>query len=123
MDDDGRLVVHGRVGNGFVSGGENIQPEAIEAALVALPDVVNAVVVPVSHAEFGARPVAFVQLSEGRDLDAHALATALRSTLPGFMVPDAFLDWSGPVGLKPDRTALTRLASSRRQDTKKGHAG
>ncbi|GAB5536590.1 MAG: o-succinylbenzoate--CoA ligase [Rubricoccaceae bacterium] len=111
IDADGRLIVHGRVGNGFVSGGENIQPEAIEAALAALRGVARAVVVPVPDAEFGARPVAFVQ-STGTAIQANELANALRATLPGFMVPVAFLQWDGPSGLKPDRTALAEVASS-----------
>ncbi|MEO0556940.1 MAG: AMP-binding protein [Bacteroidota bacterium] len=112
MDEAGRLIVHGRIGNGFVSGGENIQPEAIEAVLTALPEVASAVVVPVNDAEFGARPVAFVQ-SAGPLLQPDALATALRVRLPGFMIPVAFLPWEGPTGLKPDRRALARDASSR----------
>jgi len=112
MDAAGRLRVHGRIGNGFVSGGENIQPETIEAALAALPEVADAVVVSVSDAEFGARPVAFVRAVEDRQPDADELATALRATLPGFMVPIAFLPWTGPLGLKPDRQALARDASS-----------
>lgn len=112
-DDLGRLVVHGRIGNGFVSGGENIQPEAIEAALGDLAEVVEAVVVPVPNAEFGARPVAFVRTTG--PLDASALAKALRATLPGFMIPDTFLPWDGPNGLKPDRRALAKIASSHRR--------
>ena len=111
IDAKGRLVVRGRVGNGFVSGGENIQPEAIEAALTALPEVLGAVVVPVPDAEFGARPVAFVHTTSS--LDADGLATALRTTLPGFMVPVAFFAWDGPKGLKPDRQALGADARSR----------
>ena len=112
VDARGRLVVHGRIGNGFVSGGENVQPEAIEAALAALPSVADAVVVPVASAEYGARPVAFVR-QLGDALAPEALATALRATLPGFMVPDAFHAWDGPTGLKPDRVALAAEAERR----------
>ena len=112
VDARGRLVVHGRIGNGFVSGGENVQPEAIEAALVALPSVADAVVVPVPSPEYGARPVAFVRPAEGA-LDPGALARAVRAALPGFMVPDAFYAWDGPAGLKPDRVGLAREAARR----------
>ena len=112
LDASGRLVVEGRIGNGFVSGGENVQPEAIEAALLALPEVDAAVVVAVPDAEFGARPVAFVR-THGVPLDAPVLEGALRRVLPGLMVPDAFYAWEGPVGLKPDRTALAGEARRR----------
>ena len=113
LDADGRLVVTGRRDLQFVSGGENVRPEAIEAALVALDGVAEAVVVPVADAEFGARPVAWVRSAAGTPLDAAGLADALRQSLPGFMVPAAFYEWAGAAGLKPDRLALTRTAQER----------
>ena len=115
IDARGRVVVWGRIGNGFVSGGENVQPEAIEAALAALPSVAEAVVVPVASPEYGARPVAFVRQPDGA-LTPDELATALRGTLPGFMVPDAFYAWDGPAGLKPDRAELAKTAERRQRD-------
>lgn len=111
LDADGRLVVTGRADLQFVSGGENVRPETIEAALLALEAVVEAVVVPVPDAEFGARPVAFVRTAGG--LDGPALEAALRRTVPGFMVPVAFHPWAGAAGLKPDRPALARVAERR----------
>ena len=115
FDEEGRLVVTGRRDLQFVSGGENVRPEAIEAALVATGGVAEAVVVPVSDAEFGARPVAFVRPTEGAAVDGAALADALRRSLPGFMVPVAFFDWGGAEGMKPDRPALARRAEALRQ--------
>ena len=113
LDAQGRLVVTGRADLQFVSGGENVRPEPIEAALLALDGVAEAVVVPVSDAEWGARPVAWVRLVDGARLDPAALADALRQSLPGFMVPAAFHEWAGAGGLKPDRPALTREAERR----------
>ena len=113
LDAQGRLVVMGRADLQFVSGGENVRPEPIEAALLALDGVAETVVVPVSDAEWGARPVAWVRLVDGARLDPAALADALRQSLPGFMVPAAFHEWAGAGGLKPDRPALTREAERR----------
>ena len=110
LDKDGRLVVSGRRGLMFVSGGENVQPEAIEAALLALDAVAEAVVVPVPDAEFGARPAAFVRTHGAAPPDAGGIKAALRRTLPGFMVPTAIYAWGGAGGLKPDRPALARAA-------------
>ena len=59
------------------------------------------------------RPVAFVRLDGGVEVDGDALADALRESLPGFMVPVAFHTWAGAEGLKPDRPALTREAERR----------
>ena len=113
IDDQGRLVVTGRADLQFVSGGENVRPEAIEAALPALDEVAEAVVVPVLDAEWGARPVALVRPTASGPLDPAALAGALRQSLPGFMVPVAFHAWAGAEGMKPDRPALTHEAERR----------
>ena len=112
LDERGRLVVSGRRGLMFVSGGENVQPEAIEAALLALDGVAEAVVVPVSDAEFGHRPAAFIRTHASAPPDADAIRAALRRTLPGFMVPRAIYAWGGAGGMKPDRPALARAAES-----------
>lgn len=113
LDGYGHLVVTGRKDLQFVSGGENVQPETIEAALLRLPAVAEAVVVPVPDREFGARPVAFVRPSADHTLDADALAAALRQHVAGFMVPAAFHAWDGAGGLKPDRPALQAEAERR----------
>ncbi|HEX8298227.1 MAG TPA: AMP-binding protein, partial [Rubricoccaceae bacterium] len=111
VDASGRLVVTGRLGTRFVSGGENVQPEAIEATLAAVPGIAEAVVVPVADPEWGARPVAFVRPSGAVLPDAVLLRAALRETLPGYAVPVAFHAWAGAAGLKPDRRALAAEAA------------
>ena len=118
FDHAGRLVVTGRRDLQFVSGGENVHPEPIEAALLALEGVLEAAVVPVPDPEFGHRPAAFVRL-EGADPARVPPATlrtcleAVRGSLPGFMVPVVAYPWGGADGLKPDRPALTREAERR----------
>lgn len=106
----GVLRVHGRADRVFISGGENIQPEEIEEALLALPGVTDAVVVPVPSDEFGTRPVAFVA---GDDLTATALDAGVRAVLPGFKAPDAFFRLPPrPEGsLKPDLPTLAALVT------------
>ena len=106
---EGALVVEGRLDNGFISGGENIQPEAIEQRLVDHPGVAQALVVPVPHPEWGERPVAFIDW-HGEAVSEQALSTWVREALPGFMVPDAWLAWPPGVGFKPSRKQFTELA-------------
>lgn len=105
LDDAGHVIVSGRVGNRIVSGGEKIEPEAIEAALLGHRDVVDAVVVAVAHPRWGQRPVAFVRTRAA--VAPAALAALVHAQLPAVHVPDAFLPWPSelPEG-KPDRTAL-----------------
>lgn len=112
LDEKGRLVVLGRLDNLFISGGENILPEDIEAALEAVDAVRRAVVVPVADEEFGQRPVAFVE-SDG-EIDEPTLRAAVEAVLPRFMVPDAFHPWPEQAEgelLKVDRPGLRRRAA------------
>jgi O-succinylbenzoic acid--CoA ligase len=116
LDAQGHLHVLGRIDRMFVSGGENIQPEEIETALERLPGVERAAVVPVSSAEYGRRPVAFVRTA-GR-LDASRLQDRLRDRLPRFKVPDAiypFPDAALDGGLKVDRDGLQQWAMRHRE--------
>lgn len=118
LDGAGRLVVTGRRDLQFVSGGENVQPEAVEAALLRLDAVAEAVVVPVADREFGARPVAFVRPASGHRFEGNALRERLRETLPGFLVPAAVYAWAGAGGMKPDRPALAAEAERRAVETR-----
>lgn len=114
VDADGALRVTGRRDNLFISGGENIQPEAIEAALSKLPDIAAVVVVPVSDSEFGHRPVAFLRC-RGSWPDESALRAAVEAELPRYMVPVAFHRWpddEAPGRMKIDRQSLRRRAEA-----------
>lgn len=116
MDANGFLRVTGRRDNMFVSGGENVQPEEIEAALRALGGVEDAVAVPVPDDEFGGRPAAFVRTTADAPTD---LAGALEPVLPRFKIPVAFYQWPGQheEGMKPDRYALAERARRLRRVT------
>jgi acyl-CoA synthetase (AMP-forming)/AMP-acid ligase II len=104
LDEQGRVVVTGRVGLRIVSGGEKLEPEAIEAVLFSCVDVDDAVVVPVEHARWGQRPLAFVR---ARRWVPDAWADAVRAALPRTWVPDAFLPW--PDDVEPGKGARVLL--------------
>lgn len=114
-DAAGNLVITGRRDNQFQCGGENIQPEEIEHALRQLPHVLEAVVAPLADAEYGAVPVAYIRMEGAENLDAGALADALRERLPRHAIPRQFHAWppegnTGP-SEKINRQALIRLAN------------
>ena len=104
FDEHGRLHVSGRLDAMFISGGRNIQPEIIERALAELPSVRSCCVVGISHAKWGMRPVAFVQLVQApngnspysnrptRNTPRMSLTEQLRQTLEPFLIPDMFLE-------------------------------
>ena len=60
LDAQGRLIVHARRGDLIVSGGENVYPAEVEAALLAHPSVREAVVLPASDERWGQIGVAYV---------------------------------------------------------------
>jgi O-succinylbenzoic acid--CoA ligase len=94
---DGRLFVQGRAGRAFKSGGEFIHPETIEAVLLNQPGVLQARVEAKPDAEYGHRPVAFVN-GDGA-LDTGSLLASVRDRLSGLHVPTRILPWPGE-GLK-----------------------
>jgi len=65
---DGRLTILGRMDNLFFSGGEGIQPEALERVIVSHPQVSQVFIVPLDDAEYGQRPVAVVECEPGTDI-------------------------------------------------------
>jgi O-succinylbenzoic acid--CoA ligase len=67
LDSDGRLTVHGRFDDVVISGGVNIAPHAVEAALRQHPDVADAVVFGRPDDEWGQRVVAAVVPTPGAE--------------------------------------------------------
>ena len=83
---DGRLSVHGRRGDLIVTGGENVWPQVVEAALAADPSVADVCVAGVDDPEWGQRVVAWV-VPAAAEPQLDALRSLVRETLPAFMAP------------------------------------
>ncbi len=98
----GQLELIGRKDRQFISGGENIQPEEIERALCSLPGIRQATVLPIQDAEFGQRPVAFID----GEWTVETLREALTSRLPRFMHPVHVFPYPQEAGMKPSLAAL-----------------
>ena len=117
VDDEGHLVIAGRLDRVIISGGENIDLGVVEAALMSLPGMLSVRVVGTPSATYGVRPVAFVRATNtvwDRVDPAEALREALRMHIPGFMVPDRILPLPDlPEGeLKWTDAALVAIASA-----------
>lgn len=91
LDAAGRLRVLDRRSDLILSGGENVYPAEIESLLVEHPDVVEAGVVGVPDARFGARPLAFIVWRPGAARDAAGLAAWCRARLAGYKLPVDFI--------------------------------
>ncbi len=73
FDTDGFLTIVGRKKDVIISGGFNIYPVDLEAALGAHPAVAEAAVVGVPSVRWGETPVAFVVLAPGHGADGETL--------------------------------------------------
>jgi long-chain acyl-CoA synthetase len=73
FDADGFLTIVGRQKDVIISGGFNIYPVDLEAALAAHAAVAEAAVVGVPSARWGETPVAFVVVAPGHAVEAEAL--------------------------------------------------
>ncbi len=93
-DRDGNYFIEGRKRDMVISGGVNVYPAEVEAALETHPEVAEVAVVGVPDREWGERVRAFVVRRAGSSLDEGALKTFARERLAGPKVPRdvVFLD-------------------------------
>ncbi|WP_448434896.1 AMP-binding protein [Mycolicibacterium setense] len=68
LDDDGYLTITDRKSDVIIRGGENISAIEVEEALMALPEVAEAVVVAAPDARFGERVVGVLRIRDGHHL-------------------------------------------------------
>ena len=83
---DGRVTVHGRVGDVIVTGGEKVWPDPVEAVLRRVPGVAEVAVAGAPDEEWGQRVVAFIEV----DADPPSLAElrdAVKAELPAYAAP------------------------------------
>jgi fatty-acyl-CoA synthase len=89
-DDEGFFYVAGREKDRIISGGVNIYPAEIEAALLLHPEVADAAVVAVPDEQWGEMGVAFIVPLAGREVGADSLAAHLAERLAKFKIPKRF---------------------------------
>jgi O-succinylbenzoic acid--CoA ligase len=87
LDATGRLRIIGRRSDTIVSGGENVAPAEIEAALLEHPAVADAGVFARADPEWGERVVAMVVLREGHAASSGELQEFVGLRLARFKVP------------------------------------
>jgi long-chain acyl-CoA synthetase len=87
LDEDGFLFIVDRSADMVISGGVNIYPAEIEAALQMMPGVADCAVFGVPDEEFGEALACAVQAAPGATLDAGAVCNFLAPRLAGYKVP------------------------------------
>ena len=84
---DGFVTIVDRIKELIITGGFNVAPSEVEAALLAHPDVIDAAVVGVPSSGGGEDVVAAVVLAPGAALDVDALRQHCRTRLSGYKIP------------------------------------
>jgi fatty-acyl-CoA synthase len=114
-DAGGAYSICGRRKEMYISGGENVFPAEVEAALADLAGVADAVVVGVPDARWGEVGRAFVVARAGTELSPDAVIAHARTRLAGYKVPRSvvLLPEIPRLGSgKPDRRALALVEAS-----------
>jgi long-chain acyl-CoA synthetase len=87
LDEDGYLFLNDRSRDMIISGGVNIYPAEIEAALHALPGVHDCAVFGIPDAEFGERIAAVIEPRPDARLTADLVVAHLRPRLANYKLP------------------------------------
>jgi malonyl-CoA/methylmalonyl-CoA synthetase len=87
FDADGYLSILGRAKDLVISGGLNIYPAEVEAALDRQPGVAASAVIGVPHPDFGEAVVACIVPAPGTSASEADLRLALRAELAAFKIP------------------------------------
>jgi O-succinylbenzoic acid--CoA ligase len=114
LDAEGYLYVLDRRDDLIVTGGENVYPAEVEAALLACPGVTEAGVIGVADASWGQRVVAIVRLATSAGSGtAEALRAHCRGRLAGYKVPSEIRVVDEPLPRTASGKLQRRLLSAR----------
>lgn len=81
MDETGLITLAGRSKEMLISGGHNIYPQEVEAALTSCPGVLEAAVLGVPDPDWGEIAIAFVSLAEASSLGPADIVAAVKPRL------------------------------------------
>lgn len=121
LNEDGMLKLLGRADNMFICGGENVQPEEIEAVLLSHEHVEKAIVFGIEDAKFGNLPAAIIELNSTLNDEEYIrltdeLANRVSLALAPFKRPRRFFHWpseANNVGLKVNRKQVVESVKQR----------
>jgi O-succinylbenzoic acid--CoA ligase len=105
LDDAGRLHVHARRVDLVVTGGENVYPSEVEAALESCPGVRRALVFGVADAEWGELVACAIERDPARGAPEPEIYTSMTRVLASYKRPRrvCFVDALPTLGEKLDR--------------------
>lgn len=92
LDPEGFITIVDRIKELIVTGGFNVAPSEVEAALLADPTISDVAVLGVPTAHGGEDVVAAVVLKDGTTLDVAAIRAGARSRLTAYKVPKRIVE-------------------------------
>ncbi|MEM8985415.1 MAG: class I adenylate-forming enzyme family protein [Pseudomonadota bacterium] len=113
LQEDGLIAFAGRSKEMFKSGGYNVFPLEIEQALIQYKDIFAAVVVAKPDPTFQEVGHAYLDVSDGKQVDIDRLTAFLREQLANYKIPKSFEivdEFPMLPNGKVDRTALKKRA-------------
>jgi O-succinylbenzoic acid--CoA ligase len=114
IDAEGCLVVLDRRDDLIITGGENVYPAEVEAALLEHAEVAEAGVIGIEDRAWGQRVVAFVRMrGAGGAETSEALRLHCRERLAGYKVPSEIRVVDGPLPRTASGKLQRRLLSER----------
>ncbi|WP_051062406.1 class I adenylate-forming enzyme family protein [Ilumatobacter nonamiensis] len=119
LDADGFLAIVGRAKDLIITGGENVTPSEVEAALTAHPSIAQAVAIGLPDERWGELVTAVVVLRADHSIDFDDLTTFLRDRLAPYKCPKRIeIVTELPLGTtgKIDRVELKRRVTATRSD-------
>jgi fatty-acyl-CoA synthase len=88
-DRDGFYYLIDRKKDMYISGGENVYPAEVEAALAEREEIAEVAIIGVPHEQWGEVGVAYIVLAAGRTLSAEEVIAHCRQRLARFKAPAA----------------------------------
>jgi long-chain acyl-CoA synthetase len=120
LDEDGYLFLADRRTDLIISGGVNVYPAEVEAALIEDDDVVDAAVIGLPDERMGQKVHAVVELRPGAPRDAEELTSRLATRLADFKLPRT-VEFVDELPREPNGKVLkTRLRQERMEPAPAG---
>ncbi|RME67732.1 MAG: malonyl-CoA synthase, partial [Alphaproteobacteria bacterium] len=91
IDEAGYVHLVGRAKDLIISGGLNVYPMEVEEQINAMPDIAEAAVIGLPHADFGEAVTAVVVTRSGKAADEEAVIARLKARLAAFKCPKRVL--------------------------------
>lgn len=117
MDEEGYLYLSDRRNDLIISGGANIYPAEVEAAIEAHPEVRTSAVIGLPDEDWGARVHAIVQPVDGAALDEAELLQFVAKRLTGYKLPKTIEFTGEPLRDEAGKVRRAALRDARLEKT------